>query len=98
MILFCSVPLSVAFPKMWTNAVWLRRSVGSGVLRHVDWLVAVQVSPETAQKCLGTAVLVPDVFRQFAVRELVRVLDGLAELGFKGVHLFVIFAFCEPLQ
>jgi hypothetical protein len=71
---------------------------GSRALGRVDWLVAVQFSPKTTQEHLGTAVLVPDVFGQFVVRELAWVFDGLAELGFKGVHLFVVFALREPLQ
>jgi len=41
------------------------------VLRCVDWLVAVQVSPETAQERLGAAVLVLYVLRQFVGRDLI---------------------------
>jgi hypothetical protein len=68
------------------------------VLRFVDWLVAVEVSPETAQERAGTTVLVLYVLRQFVGRDLIRVFDGLAELSFKDAHLWVVLAFREPLQ
>jgi hypothetical protein len=48
---------------------------------RVDWLVAVQVSPEMAQERLGAAVLVLHVLPQFFAWDLIRIFDSLAEIA-----------------
>ena len=57
------------------NAAWLRRPAeaqGSSFPCGVGWLVAAKVPLKAARGRLGTAVLAPDVPRQFATLDLRR--------------------------
>jgi hypothetical protein len=63
-----------------------------------DWLVAVEVSPESSQERLGAAVVVLDVPGELVSWDLVRMGDGLAELGFEGEHFLAICALRELLE